>query len=81
VDAVTDETTAAADPLKTLVKRLLGVWRDACDVDGGDLQQWLHEAGVLAEVTMPEPCGEACACADGGADFPTTCYRIAEEYR
>ena len=49
-----------------------------CDLDGGGIQDKATELGLLKEVQITEPCSEGgCACADAGADFPTTCYRFA----
>lgn len=49
-----------------------------CNLDGGDIQDKAHELGLLVEATIAEPCSEEhCACADAGADFPTTCFRFA----
>lgn len=35
--------------------------------------------GLLKEMTVNEPCGEECECADMGNDFPTTCLRIVDD--
>lgn len=47
------------------------------DIDGGDVQTWAVECGLLEEWTTNEPCGEQCECAEV-ADFPTRCYRLTE---
>ena len=47
---------------------------DMGDVDGGDIQDWATECGLLEKVTVTEPCAGECRCAEYG-DFPTTCYR------
>ena len=47
------------------------------DIDGGSIQDKLMELGLLAEVTVTEPCGENCACVEYG-DFPQTCLKITD---
>lgn len=47
----------------------------AGDVDGGVLQDALVDAGLLAPVSVDQPCGETCDCVDYG-DFPMTCLRL-----
>ena len=66
-----------SDKIERLIERLVNSWRDAVDLDGSDLQEWLVEAGVLEEVIVSEPCREDCACAEfyGQDQFPVTCYR------
>ena len=82
------EATAAAQEIRTLqeenarLRRYVGLVLKAQDwthdVDGGDLQDWMVEAGVLAPTRMQAPCGEWCRCDQIGADFPATCYRVTE---
>lgn len=48
------------------------------DIDGGSIQDKLVELGLLVEVPATEPCSEYCHCVEYGADFPTTCVRVAE---
>ena len=43
----------------------------------GEMQDMGKRHGLLIEVEVTEPCGEACSCAEYGADFPTECYRFA----
>jgi hypothetical protein len=43
------------------------------DVDGGEIQQWALECGLVEERQMFEPCSEHCTCAEI-CDWPTTCY-------
>jgi hypothetical protein len=47
------------------------------DVNGGDIQDWAIEAGLLTENSATESCGEGCRCAEYG--FPTECYRYSDE--
>lgn len=66
--------------IKALVHKLAERCWEGGEVDGGDLQEWLSEAGVLVETTVNEPCCDSCVCADF-SDFPTTCYRFAPEWK
>jgi hypothetical protein len=43
------------------------------DVDGGEIQQWALECGLIEERQMFEPCSGHCTCAEI-CDWPTTCY-------
>ena len=47
------------------------------DIDGGSLQEKAIELGLLAYVTVTEPCGEDCACMDYYAsdEWPHECLR------
>lgn len=70
--------TAERDELRKFVGRVLGEARQyMSDIDGGDVQAWAVECGLLEEWTPTEPCGEQCECAEV-ADFPTRCYRLTE---
>jgi hypothetical protein len=46
------------------------------DIDGGWLQDKAEEFGLLKRVTVTEPCGEICSCAEYD-DFPQECLQIA----
>lgn len=46
------------------------------DWDGGDVQDAMVAAGLLAPFEATESCGEDCVCAESG--FPLTCYRLTE---
>ena len=64
--------------LRKFVGCVLGEARQyMSDIDGGDVQAWAVECGLLEEWTATEPCGEQCECAEV-ADFPTRCYRLTE---
>jgi hypothetical protein len=67
-------------PMVRFVRLAMRATFDGCDYDGGQMQDDLHRLGLLEEKTMTEPCGEICACADVGEDFPTLCYRIIPEF-
>lgn len=54
-------------------KVLLSAREHMGDVDGGDIQGWAVESGLLKEVQATEPCGEHCECASVG-DFPLACF-------
>ncbi|MBR8435249.1 hypothetical protein KDW37_31315 [Burkholderia cenocepacia] len=43
------------------------------DVDGGEIQGYAEQCGLIEERRMESPCGENCSCTDFG-EFPTTCY-------
>lgn len=63
-----------------LVEFFWRCWDDARGVgqelDGGDVQAWGEDLGLLKKVVATAPCGEGCVCADYvGDDFPTDCYR------
>lgn len=46
------------------------------DLCGGQVQEVAHKLGLLEEISVSEPCGESCGCAEVG-DWPATCYRFA----
>ena len=48
------------------------------DLDGGAAQDKAEELGLLIRVTVTEPCGDRCFCADYD-DFPTECLRLVKE--
>jgi len=69
---------AEIERLRKFVGRVLGEARQyMSDIDGGDVQGWAVECGLLEEWTASEPCGEQCECAEV-TDFPTRCYRLTE---
>ena len=69
---------AENERLRKFVGRVLGEARQyMSDIDGGDVQAWAVECGLLEEWMATEPCGEQCECAEV-ADFPTRCYRLTE---
>ncbi|WP_175786440.1 hypothetical protein [Burkholderia anthina] len=43
------------------------------EVDGGELQAYAEQCGLIEERRVESPCGENCPCTDFG-EFPTTCY-------
>lgn len=69
---------AEVERLRKFVGRVLDDARQyMSDIDGGDVQAWAVECGLLEAWTASEPCGEQCECAEV-ADFPTRCYRLTE---
>lgn len=66
--------------LTEFVRDLVDKWAWSADVDGGDFQDSAVRHGVLVPTEMAEPCDQGrCGCAENGADFPTTCYRLHAE--
>ncbi|NTZ82245.1 hypothetical protein FCJ61_04225 [Burkholderia metallica] len=43
------------------------------DVDGGEIQGYAEQCGLIEERQVTEPCSETCSCTDFG-QFPTMCY-------
>jgi len=75
-DVVLADCQREIERLRKFVGRVLGEARQyMSDIDGGDVQAWAVECGLLEEWTPTEPCGEQCECAEV-ADFPTQCYRL-----
>lgn len=50
------------------------------DIDGDDIQEIAVACGLLKTSEATQACGDDCACADEGADFPLTCYRLTNTY-
>ena len=51
------------------------------DVDGGWIQDYATDVGILVAVPVTEPCGEGenCVCAEYG--FPAECYRYSLAFK
>lgn len=51
------------------------------DVDGGWIQDYATDMGILIVVQVTEPCGEGenCVCTEYG--FPVECYRYSPEFK
>lgn len=47
------------------------------DLEGGEIQDQAEAHGLVVSTLIAEPCCEQCSCA-GFADFPVTCYRLAD---
>jgi hypothetical protein len=67
--------------LITFARCILGESRrdGGCDVDGGTIQDYAEQCGLLVRVEVTEPCGERCWCAEYG-DFPQRCLRYPEGF-
>ena len=49
------------------------------DIDGGAAQDQAQELGLLIEVTVDQPCGSHCYCADmNDGEFPCQCLRFTD---
>lgn len=67
--------------LKALVHKLAERTWEGGELDGWDLQDLLLDAGILTPVEVTEPCGENCKCEEYDCEFPTTCHRLAPEWK
>lgn len=47
------------------------------DLDAFAIQDKLEELGLLIKVSVTEPCGESCRCAEYVDKWPSTCLRLA----
>lgn len=60
------------------IRDCVDVQREACGLDGYDLQEQLANAGILEATTMKTACSEQnCVCAEYDS-FPLECYRTTE---
>jgi hypothetical protein len=76
-DRPTRQAAAMAREQRALLRfaaRIIDETREGTEPDGGDVQDWAVEAGLLVPTPVTEACGEECACA-AWDDFPQTCYR------
>ena len=78
-----DKKAVADEPLAKFGAWCLGEMdRDGGgDIDGGAAQDKALELGVLERVTVTEPCGEDCYCAEFYGEFPAECIREAAAIR
>lgn len=67
----------ALRPRQTFFQKCWDAARQGYSMDGGEIQDWGEELGLLVRVEATEPCGEGCVCAEYTNDFPTDCYRPA----
>ena len=65
----------AGDGLREFARRVLN-HQNLGDVDGGDIQDWGLELGLLVKVRVSKPCDENCNCEDFD-EFPQDCVRLA----
>lgn len=72
-----DHQPALAFARKVLSGYLGGGENEIGDKDGGTLEEWAEECGLLERVTIAERCGEDCSCAEyyGYDGFPVQCLR------
>ena len=48
---------------------------EQADIDGWLVQVEAKRLGLLVYVTVTEPCGENCSCAEYSREFPAECLR------
>ena len=53
---------------------------DCADLDGSTIQDKLEELGLTERVTVAEPCGEFCHCAEyhDVDEWPVQCIRLVD---
>ena len=61
--------------LRAFAQEIFKDWPDYGAVEGWDLEAMALKHGLLTPVTVTEPCGENCACAEYGEGFPMTCNK------
>lgn len=61
--------------LRAFAQEIFKDWPDYGAIEGWDLQEIALRHGLLKPVEVTEPCGENCACAEYGDEFPMTCYK------
>lgn len=66
---------AALRPRQEFFQKCWDAARQGYGLDGGEVQDWGEELGLLVRVVATEPCGEGCVCAEYTDEFPTDCYR------
>jgi hypothetical protein len=73
--ADSERALAEARDAQRFAGRVMASWREdgPADLDGGDVQEWLIEAGLADLVEMGAPCAVECMCREFG--FPTKCLR------
>ena len=73
------QSTAQPDWKTFAAKVLQASRKNLSDVDGGDIQDWAVECGLLVAQMQTETCGEECRCAEYGMDLPWECFRYSPE--
>ena len=71
---------AGQEPLLRFAGKVIDASREGAEPDGGDIQDWAVEAGLLVPTPVTESCGEGCSCAEWD-DFPQTCYKDSAALR
>lgn len=72
-DAECKSLRAEVEALRGFAQKAMGAWPE-CGLDGFDLEEYAQEFGLIRSTRVESPCGEGCACAEAGADFPNDCY-------
>lgn len=73
------ELRTEVETLRVFAGRVLLAHREhLTDVDGGDVERWALDAGLLERRTVTEPCGDACDCAPY---LPTSCFFVTDSGR
>jgi hypothetical protein len=62
--------------LRAFANEVMEDWPEGAP-DGGALQDYATKHGLLREVTMAGPCGDACGCSEflSADEWPNECYR------
>lgn len=75
-----EEAASLIARLRVDAEKMRAFCREALDEfweGDGSMQDMGERHGLLIATEVAEPCGEACSCAEYGAEFPTECYRFA----
>lgn len=65
-----------AEKLQEFGRWCLETMREDCgDIDGGWAQDKAIALGLLARVTVAEPCGPDCRCVEYHGEFPCECLQ------
>lgn len=67
----------ALRPRQEFFRKCWDAARQGYSLDGGEVQDWGEELGLLVRVVATQACGENCSCAEYTDDWPTDCYRPA----
>ena len=71
------EPIGSDDNFKEFARRVVRAYCWGVGIDGGDVQEWADELGIIKAVEAKEPCGDNCNCAEF-ATWPCICYRFTE---
>lgn len=74
-----EQLQAEVERLRLFSGRILNASREhMTDVDGGDVEAFALETGLMEPFRATESCGDWCGCA---GNFPATCYRYTDAGR